>query len=116
MQGFALLRSWRTIADTNTALIRCSTRRAVSGFSCQIGFNRSMISPGVTSATGFLPMAGPARATPAGRPQLLVSYLHLAVNALGLRAAELYVGHQRAREVLAQWPYYRAIYRIVLDE
>ena len=53
---------------------------------------------------------------PLGAASRWSSYLHLAVNALELRATELYVGPQRARDVLAGWQHYRAIYRIVLDE
>jgi hypothetical protein len=53
---------------------------------------------------------------PMGAPNRWSSYLHLAVNALELRAAELYIGRERARDVLAGWQHYRAIYRIVLDE
>jgi hypothetical protein len=45
---------------------------------------------------------------PLGARNRWSSYLHVAVNALELRATELYVGHQRARDVLAQWQYYRA--------
>ena len=53
---------------------------------------------------------------PLGAANRWSSYLHLAVNALELRATELYAGPRRSRDVLAGWQHYRAIYRIVLDE
>jgi hypothetical protein len=53
---------------------------------------------------------------PEGAPNRWSSYLHLAVNALELRATQIFVGEQRARNVLGSWRHYRGIYRIVLDD
>lgn len=53
---------------------------------------------------------------PLGAQSRCSSYLHLAVNALELRATQIYVGEPRARDVLAAWQHYRGIYRIVLEE
>jgi hypothetical protein len=53
---------------------------------------------------------------PEGAPTRWSSYLHLAVNALELRATQIFVGKQRARDILGGWRHYRGIYRIVLDE
>ena len=53
---------------------------------------------------------------PLGARDRWSSYLHLAVNALELRATQVYVGEQRARDALSAWQHYRGIYRIVLME
>lgn len=53
---------------------------------------------------------------PLGARDRWSSYLHLAINALELRATQIYVGEARARTALGRWQHYRGIYRIVLDE
>lgn len=53
---------------------------------------------------------------PLGARNRWLSYLHLAVNALELRATQVDVGEPRARSVLGYWQHYRGIYRIVLEE
>ena len=48
------------IAHFITAPIRCRTRRAVSGLSCQMGVRTASTSPVVTADTGIVPMRGNA--------------------------------------------------------